>query len=570
MTVDIKQIDATTTGTSSTFATYISGLGGANRDIIISDNIDLGGASVTIPITVNIAHFDNGKKISNGSITINRMTADPLHQCFNTDVTVSFGNGAICHVRPEWFGAIPDGTTDSTTGLQKAMNQNDHIVILSKGTYKTSSSLTPLCSQIIGQGDAASVIKPSAAVTKAISSGNLDGSNKYPSVYKHFRIDGVDTVGATGLFLGFNGVASSLYVENVTIKNFTGTGAVGLRIGDCLKSMFVKCLCESNQIGVLFNENTTSFPTTIVMHQCVFNTNVDYGAEIITGYLISFVLCDFESNGKEGLLVYPAVGDASDISINECWFEDNQTSLGDPTTGYHCKINGSLANSRTAKVNINNSYFSGSISTCKAIHITGPYAAGCILHNPSVPDIADTILIDNGYGQVSAWGGATDYDTVVSDTDNLFTVPITAPDATSNAIPLFVDKKEIADSVMTQSTGLIGVGTSPSYFHPINVKTDDYIGLYLDRGATAEIGIQLGRKASAGANGAGAVLSAYPNGTSSYFRIFVNAVEQFRIKGDGTINIVTCAEHTDNTAAVTAGKSVGDIYRTGDALKIVH
>jgi len=38
----------------------------------------------------------------------------------------------------------------------------------------------------------------------------------------------------------------------------------------------------------------------------------------------------------------------------------------------------------------------------------------------------------------------------------------------------------------------------------------------------------------------------------------------------GILNIGTCSEYTDNAAAIAGGLSVGTLYRTGDALKIVH
>lgn len=38
----------------------------------------------------------------------------------------------------------------------------------------------------------------------------------------------------------------------------------------------------------------------------------------------------------------------------------------------------------------------------------------------------------------------------------------------------------------------------------------------------------------------------------------------------GELKVDTCPEHADNAAAITAGLEVGDVYRTGDILKIVH
>lgn len=38
----------------------------------------------------------------------------------------------------------------------------------------------------------------------------------------------------------------------------------------------------------------------------------------------------------------------------------------------------------------------------------------------------------------------------------------------------------------------------------------------------------------------------------------------------GKLNLESVSEYTDNAAAVSGGLSVGDVYRTGDILKIVH
>lgn len=46
--------------------------------------------------------------------------------------------------------------------------------------------------------------------------------------------------------------------------------------------------------------------------------------------------------------------------------------------------------------------------------------------------------------------------------------------------------------------------------------------------------------------------------------------ERMRITADGKIIVASVTEYTDNAAAISAGLSVGTIYRTGDALKIVH
>ena len=42
------------------------------------------------------------------------------------------------------------------------------------------------------------------------------------------------------------------------------------------------------------------------------------------------------------------------------------------------------------------------------------------------------------------------------------------------------------------------------------------------------------------------------------------------LKVSGALNVGTTGDHADNAAAITAGLAVGDIYRTGDLLKVVH
>jgi hypothetical protein len=45
---------------------------------------------------------------------------------------------------------------------------------------------------------------------------------------------------------------------------------------------------------------------------------------------------------------------------------------------------------------------------------------------------------------------------------------------------------------------------------------------------------------------------------------------KFSVAVDGTINITNVSEHDDNATALLASHVVGDVYRTGDLLKIVH
>lgn len=75
------------------------------KDIEISATLDLGGLTATTNQYINFAEFADGATITNGTLTIGKMTADPKHNCFASSATISFASGACENVRARWFGA---------------------------------------------------------------------------------------------------------------------------------------------------------------------------------------------------------------------------------------------------------------------------------------------------------------------------------------------------------------------------------------------------------------------------------------------------------------------------------
>lgn len=57
---------------------------------------------------------------------------------------------------------------------------------------------------------------------------------------------------------------------------------------------------------------------------------------------------------------------------------------------------------------------------------------------------------------------------------------------------------------------------------------------------------------------------------SLIYGIFSNVANNQKLWLNADIAVRNCGEHADNAAAVLAGHAVGDVYRTGDDLKIVH
>lgn len=96
-------------------------IGSAEADLVIDTTANLT-KNTTIPTTTNISDVTNaGKFTGSYTLSIARMTADPLHQIFDGP-TVSFTAGAKSIRRPEWWGTnTTPGTTDMTDATQAAV-----------------------------------------------------------------------------------------------------------------------------------------------------------------------------------------------------------------------------------------------------------------------------------------------------------------------------------------------------------------------------------------------------------------------------------------------------------------
>ena len=62
------------------------------------------------------------------------------------------------------------------------------------------------------------------------------------------------------------------------------------------------------------------------------------------------------------------------------------------------------------------------------------------------------------------------------------------------------------------------------------------------------------------------MITAVENGEVSLFH---NGVKKLDTRTTG-IRLTGVSEYADNAAAIAAGLTTGDVYRTGDLLKIVH
>lgn len=331
-----------------------------------------------------------------------------------TKVTYSMINGAPLNVKD--FGAVGDGVTDDTAALTAAFNIPNKAVFLPAGTYIVSSNLRPLCAAIYGEGELATIIKPTAAVTKVMSIG---GGASAPTNLNDFQINGVAAPTATGIFFGDGGSCAGNY-QSLRIKNFGGTGGVGVRIDKILKTSFTKITAELNEIGLLVQQATAdSFPTTLFFESCVFTTNSLYGAKIVDGYGLYFVNTDFESSGQEGLYITDTSNrDVLDIYVIGCWFEDNYNN--DPTQ-FHMSAVGTGSGRRIRPI-VDGTFFSTNSAgtAAKAIKLSGAEVSGFHINNPRLAQsYSGAVLITGGAsGVTDNWSTYLSYLSTLSDSSS--------------------------------------------------------------------------------------------------------------------------------------------------------
>ena len=78
--------------------------------------------SETIPVDIAL-EVENGAVIDGaGTLTIDGKLIAGRYQIFGSTITVAFGEGSVDVIYPEWWGAVADGSTDSTDAIQAALD----------------------------------------------------------------------------------------------------------------------------------------------------------------------------------------------------------------------------------------------------------------------------------------------------------------------------------------------------------------------------------------------------------------------------------------------------------------
>lgn len=176
--------------------------------------------------------------------------------------TVAYG-ASVPEVFPEWYGSLADGTTDSTTYLQKALDTHT-VLHLGGGIYRTTTELYPKeNATIYGEG-------PQSIIYRSTTTGGSYAGGLCPYNYvtlRNFTLRGSGAAyvaGANGLIILYDNAGwtdpggvvardqanlakwrgAHLNLENLVIENWAATG-LGAGPWSVIKDVVIKdTLCS--------------------------------------------------------------------------------------------------------------------------------------------------------------------------------------------------------------------------------------------------------------------------------------------------------------------------------------
>ena len=330
---DLRLFGAIPDGTTDCSAalTAASAASAAGRgDIVIKGGTYRLSNSVTIARGATIS-FEGGMFTIDSArvLTISGTLQAPRTQIFSGDGTVSltFGGGSAVEVWSEWWGAIPDGVTNCTSAINKALVAGSQLILrLAAGTYKADNIELDVATSIVGVNKDESIIS-SLTVGQWLMRLNKAIVTPCLLTLRNFTLDG-GNIGTVGL--QFNNCAS-FSITDLVIKRFTSKAVYshGSLIWESIR-------CDVNQspIGYDFDADASP-PNQIAIRGGRITDCTAQGIRADRSSLLVIDGVDIEANGIAGntstMAIYIKNGDPDGLGITcvikDCWME-NDNGLG--------------------------------------------------------------------------------------------------------------------------------------------------------------------------------------------------------------------------------------------------
>ena len=224
----------------ASFAAAISAIGSTETTLMIPNGQSVA-ASITIPANVELMFLQNGSLAMDTGVAVD--FSGPInagyHQIFSGSGTVTFNDGNIGYVYPQWWGAKGDGTQDDQPAIQLAINALQPSykgggIFFPRGTYNLGNTLSISnvrklrLTGLSGNGGTgpSSVLQWTGAANGTVISvlNSRDSTLEYLSIPAGTTTIGVavDIDGATGV----GETATHTSLEHVTI----GASNIGVRL----------------------------------------------------------------------------------------------------------------------------------------------------------------------------------------------------------------------------------------------------------------------------------------------------------------------------------------------------
>jgi len=128
------------------FADAVSRIGTAETRLVLDTDSDVA-STVTVPTTLSIEVIQGSVlATTGGTITINGPFEAGPYQVFSGSGTITFGTDI--YARPEWWGAVADGSTDDRDAINYAFSSSGSVMFRGGLTYNIESAITVTSSDI--------------------------------------------------------------------------------------------------------------------------------------------------------------------------------------------------------------------------------------------------------------------------------------------------------------------------------------------------------------------------------------------------------------------------------------
>lgn len=275
-------------------------------------------AEQTIEVPENCVLDFQGGSFRNGTIVGNETRINAgLDRVFGLGMSID-GNWNIRETYPEWFGAKPDNTTDSTLYIQSALSfaeNNKSDLVLSSGVYIIANTIyvkKQSYVHIIGKGRYKTFIE---LHSKDIVNSMIDiNSSEVPTYYQYIQIKGIS--------LYVNGNAQyGIYCPKITLSLIDDVSIFGANYYDLdieygWSNMISQCLFSRSKNGVHAYRSANNN----LFVNCLFSFIEGIGIYFEATDAVQLINCDFEF--VKGVPVY-IKGRVNNLLISGCYFEGN-------------------------------------------------------------------------------------------------------------------------------------------------------------------------------------------------------------------------------------------------------